>query len=135
MWTEPLPTRARDLDDYRFIVEATDAAGTLLAAADALVNRTARCGYLAELRVIDATGTARQRRRALVLLVREACRHAQAFGITSVHTETTAALRSFGERLAGSTGSSVGPRFRIAGDLSDIRSHLLAVTDADGNDS
>lgn len=134
MWTEPLAARARDLDDYRFVVEATDAAGTPLATADALVNRDARCGYLAELRVIDATGTARQRRRALVLLVREACRHAQALGITSVHTETTAALRAFGERLAGRTGSSVGLRFRIGGDLAELRSHLLAITDAEGND-
>ncbi len=134
MWIEPLTVSSRDLDDYRFSIDVTDGAGTVVAAADALINRGARCGYLAQLRINDPSGGARQRRRALVLLVREACRHAQSLGVITVHTETTAALRAFGERLAGRAGLTHGPRFRIGGDLNDIRTHLLAMTDQDGND-
>lgn len=133
MWEEPLVAAARDIDEYRFVAELRDASGTLVAAADALINRTAGSGYLAELRIIDATGMARQRARAVVLLVREAALHAQALGVTSVHSEATPALRVLGERLAGIAGTACGPRFLIAGDLTQIRSHLLAVSDAEGN--
>lgn len=132
MWTEPLVPRINDLGEYRFAVKVTDGDGVTVAEADALVNRRAGCGYLAELRIVAEGGGARQKRRALVLLVREACRHAQALGVTQAHTETTAALRAFGERLAGRGGVRAGERYRIEGDLAELRSNVLAVTDAEG---
>jgi hypothetical protein len=134
MWPEPLTPTARDIDDYRFAVDVTDGSGAVVATADALVNRGARCGYLAEARITDPSGGLRQKRRAIVLLVREACRHAQAMGITSTTSELTPAIRALGERLAGVAGEPVGERHRVRVDLAHMRSHLLNTTDADGND-
>lgn len=135
MWAEPLESLVRDIDEYRFVVVVTDGDGMTVAEADALVNRHAGCGYLAELRIVAAGGGVRQKRRALVLLVREACRHAQALGVTRAHTETTAALRAFGEQLAGRAGTPVGARYRIEGDLAEMRSNVLSHTDASGDDA
>ena len=134
MWPEPLTPAAYDIDEYRFRVEVTAGADAqLVAVAHCLVNRGARCGYLAEIS-IDPDGGARQKRRAIVLLVREACRHAQELGITSCHAELTPAMRALGERLAGVTGEPVGARFRVRVDLAQMRSRLLSITDDQGND-
>jgi hypothetical protein len=134
MWPEPLAATARDIDEYRFAVDLTDGSGTTVATVACLVNRGARCGYLADLNITAPNGAPRQIRRAIVLAVREACRHAQALGITSTHAEFTPAMRVLGERLAGRAAEPHGPRFRVAVDLAQTCSHLLNTTDNQGND-
>jgi hypothetical protein len=134
MWQEPLAVTSRGLDAYRFVAEVADGGGSVVGVADGLLNRDARCGYLGELRLLDANGGVRQRRRALVLLIREACRHAQALGVTQARAEATASMRALAERLSGRDGRPIGARFLIEGDLAEIRTRLLAVSDAEGND-
>jgi hypothetical protein len=134
MWPEPLTAAALDIDEYRFRVELSAGPDAqLVATAWCLVNQGARSGYLAEIS-IDPDGGARQKRRAIVLLVRECCRHAQALGITSCHAELSQAMRALGERLAGVAGEPAGARYRVTVDLAEMRSRLLSITDADGND-
>jgi hypothetical protein len=134
MWPEPLTPAARDLDEYRFAVDVTDGSGAVVATAAALVNRGARCGYLASVDIIEPDAGPRQVRRAIVLLAREACRHAQALGITTTSAEFTPATRALGERLAGTPGEQIGARHRVRVDLAQMRSHLLNITDDQGND-
>ena len=87
-------------------------------------------GVFGEMRVLDASGAPRQTARALVLLVREALRYADSIGVRRVETEAPPRLRAFAARMCGLAHDNGV----FAGDLQDVRSHNLRVTDANGNE-
>lgn len=137
MWSEPLTAYTHD--DGRSVVTVTvhDGQGAPVATVRCDYNRAARTGLFGEMVITAPGGTPRQRVRALVLLVREALRQADAFGLTHVRTEAPARLLPFAERMSNlrSRELHTGDRHELAGELHSVRTHILDTTDADGNDT
>ncbi len=136
MWAEPLAAVAVDLDEHQFRVDVLAGDGWLVAAVLCVVNREACTGFYGTMEILDDQGGARQNLRALVLLTREALRHAQALGIQHVRTEAPTRLVPFARLMSNVQGEPIdaaGTRTHIHGELAQIRTHNLQVTDADGN--
>lgn len=130
MWVEPLVASAANVGSHTVAVTVAAGDGTVVARVLCAHGRAANCGFFGEMVVLDAAGAPRQRARALVLLVREALRHAELLGITHVETEAPVRLRAFAARMSG-LGHANGV---FAGELSVVRSHNLRVTAADGSE-
>ncbi len=135
MWSEPLTASAAHDGPFAFVVTVRAGDATPLASVRCPINAVAGCGYFGEMIIGDANGAPRQRLRALTLLVREALRFAAEAGITTVHTDVPPRLQRFAEQISG-----VAPQRRrgdltgvLSGELHDIRSVALRVSDADGN--
>jgi hypothetical protein len=130
MWVEPLVAGNEAFGSHTVAITVAAGDGTLVARVLCAYSRTARCGFFGEMVIVDASGAPRQRARALVLLVREALRHAETLNITHVETEAPARLRAFAARMSG-LGHADGI---FTGELSVVRSHNLLATQADGGE-
>ena len=133
VWSEPLAASTIDTQPNRYQVRVTQGDGSLVAALriDWRGNR-ATCG---ELRVLDANGGPRQKRRALVLLLRAALHHAQDLGVQYGTVLVMPAMQDIAERLAGRQAQIVnsdGASF-FTGEIAEWRTRALEVSDADGN--
>jgi hypothetical protein len=133
MWPEPLTASAEAVDTHTVAVTTLDAAGVPVAAVLCEHNAAAGFGSFGEMRILDDRGGPRQRRRALVLLVREALRYANALGITRVHTEAPERLAPFASKLAGIPGDRLQGRRVYVGDLHAVRTAALLVSGDDGS--
>jgi hypothetical protein len=142
VWSEPLTVDSRDIDIGRdgdvdgFATTVRQQGGTMVAQVRCITNQQARTGFFGEMNIVDQQGAPRQTQRALVLLVREALRHAADLGIQHVRTELPPRMQSFAERIAGAQARQLagdGTWLTLGGDLADIRTHALETSDADGN--
>lgn len=134
MWIEPLTASARDNGEFEFIVTVSAGDGLAVAAVRCPHSARAGFGYFGEMAVLDPGGGARQTIRALVLLVREALRYASEIGIMRVRTDVPPRLQAFAAQISGvepraDRGARTGV---VAGELHEIRSHALTVSDAGG---
>src|SRR5262245_6915606 len=133
MWPEPLIASTRTVDTHTVAVTTHDAAGVPVAAVLCEHNAAAGFGSFGEMRILDDRGGPRQKRRALVLLVREALRYADTLGITRVHTEAPERLTPFAAKLAGIPGDRVRGRRLFSGELHAVRTAALRVSGDDGS--
>ena len=133
MWPEPLAASTRELNPYSADVRVRDASGALVAHVRIGYNRDFGTGYYGEMQIDDPAGGPRQKVRALVLLTREALRHAQEIGLTSVATDAPPRLAAFAARMCGFQPSPRGDGVRFAGALYAARSAALDASDPDGN--
>jgi hypothetical protein len=133
MWPEPLTATATQTRRGLFVVGVHAGDGQLVANVTCAIDTQSKCGIFGEMRTLDRNGGPRQTVRALALLTREALRYAGEQGIAHVWTEIpdSAPLRAFAERIAGRRIDEQG---RMAGDLAEIRSNALDVTDESGDD-
>ncbi len=132
-WPEPLSAAASDIDPWTVAVTASVADGTPVARVLCAHNAAAGYGVFGEMRIIDAGGSPRQRQRALVLIVREALRHAAAIGVVGAHTEAPPRMAAFASRMCGLPGDAHGGRMLFRGQVHAMRSAALDASDADGN--
>lgn len=130
MWVEPLVASTAVAGSHTVAVTVAAGDGTIVARVLCAHGGAANCGFFGEMVILDAGGAPRQRARALVLLVREALRHAELLGITHVETEAPPRLRAFAARMCGLLHTNGV----FAGELSVVRSHNLLVTQADGSE-
>jgi hypothetical protein len=133
MWDEPLAATAREIDAYTIVVSVSDARAIEVARVLCGYNALARSGVFGEMQIVDANGGARQRLRALVLLVREALRFAAGAGLTNVLTEAPERLAPFATRMSGIDAQPIGGRRLFAGELHVVRSVALRESDDAGN--
>ncbi len=142
MWSEPLTVESRDVDVGKdgtvdgFATTVRQQGGTMVAQVRCITNQQAHTGFFGEMNIIDTAGAPRQRQRALVLLVREALRHAANLGIQHVRTELPPRMQSFAERIAGVRARAItadGNWLALGAELAPIRTHALETSDADGN--
>ena len=132
-WPEPLRAEARNINQQRYIVLLITGEGQHVGNVLCTIDRRTRCGTMHELTLTDDGGAPRQRLRGLVLMVREAFRHAADAGITRGSTDAPEQMREFAARMLGFEGRPRGDRTRFSGDVATMRSHILGVTDGDGN--
>lgn len=133
MWTDPLAVTIQPVSPTRYRVIARDALRTVVGVATVHVGPTARTGYFGEMRV-DADGAPRQRVRCMVLLIREAIRHAQDIGLTYGDSHPTPALRAFVARITGHDPFPVGDTATVGGQIAELRSQIFERTTADGDE-
>ncbi|MHB8683263.1 MAG: hypothetical protein ACYC9X_02915 [Dehalococcoidia bacterium] len=134
MWSEPLTAGSADRNDHDTMITVRDGQGRAVAAVLCGCNRQTRTGFFGTMEITAPGGSPRQRIRALVLLVREALRTADAYGLTHVRTEAPARLLPFAERMSNIRGRALhADRYDLAGDLATTRTHALDTSDADGN--
>ena len=133
MWAEPLTVSTRRTDTHTVAVTVHDAAGVPVAAVLCAHNARAGFGAFGEMRVLDDRGGPKQTRRALVLLVREALRYADALGITRVRTEAPERLEPFASRMCGLSAERAGNRRLYEGELHAARTVALSVSGDDGS--
>ncbi len=139
MWAEPLTAVIRDFDDQMYGVAVLAGDGTLCAHVRVAYSAEISTGCFGVMVIDDPSGAPRQRRRAMVLLVREALRHAQqALGLQHAFTEAPRRLQPFAARMFGIDGDDVtagrGDAIVFRRHLADVRTNVLAISDADGND-
>jgi len=115
------------------VIRLRDGAGDVIADVTCVYSRAAATGALGELRVRRAGLTARERVRALVLLVREALALADHLGLTRVLTEASAEAVPLARRLAGSDGAEAGGRRLFLAELATVRTHVLTTTTPAGD--
>jgi hypothetical protein len=135
MWEEPLTTGIETIDDHHYAaVVLQEGSRRPVAVAKCAVNTETRCGQYGAMIILDDNGGPKQTLRALVLLTREALRHAQELGITHVETEVPDRLKDFAQRLTALAGDRVAlDATRFAGDLAQIRTRTLDTTDGNGD--
>jgi len=115
------------------VIRLREGAGDVVADVTCAYSRASATGALGELRVRRAGLTARERVRALVLLVREALRLADELGLARVLTEAPADAVPLARRLAGIDGAEAGGRRLFHAELAAVRTHVLTTTTADGD--
>src|SRR3954467_2168985 len=101
LWSEPLTVDVIDTNEHRYDVRIREGTGALVAALRIEYSLRARSAACGELRVLDATGGPKQKRRALVLLLREALHHAQDLGLQQGCALVLPALTDIAERISG----------------------------------
>ena len=140
MWTEPLTPVVRDFDEHMYGVAVLTGEGTVCAHVRVAYSLEISTGCFGAIVIDDASGAPRQRLRAMVLLVREALRHAQqTLGLQHASTEAPRRLQPFAAKMFGIDGDDVtagrGDAIAFRRQLADVRTHVLSVSDADGNDA
>jgi hypothetical protein len=133
MWPEPLLAGSEDIASHTVAVTVRDGAGVPIAAVLCAHNAAAGFGVFGEMRILDSSGAPRQRSRALVLLVREALRYADAAGITRVRTEAPDGMQPFAVRMSGIDGRRLGRKWVFEGELHAVRTAALAASRDDGS--
>src|SRR2546423_13515005 len=122
MWIEPLTAVVRELDEHMFGVAVVDGDGTVCAHVRVAYSVEIATGCFGAIVMDDASGAPRQRLRAMVLLVREALRHAQqTLGLQHAFTEAPRRLQPFASRMFGIDGDDVTAG---RGDASVVQSAL-----------
>jgi len=135
-WPEPLAARTRDTDaGYNVIITAGDGtrvAGLQIDVYGAGRRKNALCGAL---RITDNNGAARQRVRALALLMREALRHAVELGVVYARADATPDMVQLAKRVTGHQPRREQPVATtiFTGKIIDWWQHASEATDGDGN--
>jgi hypothetical protein len=133
-WTEPLRADARDISPRRYAVLLFTGDGQIVANAQVYVDQVNRAGLLHEIHVTDRDGGPRQVRRGMVLIIREALRHAADLGIQEARGIVTPNMRELVAELTGARPRTLGPDLEIfEAPLADARSRSLERSDGDGN--
>ena len=133
MWPEPLIARVIPTGRYRVEVAVESADGWTVAAVSCAYNDAAGWGSFGEMRITAATGAPKQRVRALVLLVREALRYADAIGVRYVRTEAPPRWAAFASRMCGFDAGPPERRHIFSGHLHAARTAALASSLPDGS--
>ncbi len=133
MWDEPLAARVDDAGEYAFDVVVAEGGGRDVARVRCAINASAGCGVFGEMEIGGADASARQRLRALVLLIREALRHGAALGITDVAADVPPRFAAMVSRVSGMTPTTSGGHMRFRGVLYAVRTRALDETDANGD--
>ena len=133
MWPEPLAARVIPTDRYRVEVVVENAEGWTVAAVSCAYNEAAGWGSFGEMRITAAAGAPKQRVRALVMLVREALRYADAIGIRHVRTEASPRYAAFAARMCGFDGGPPARRHIFSGHLHAARTAALSASRPDGS--
>jgi hypothetical protein len=125
MWTDPLSADSQDLTRSLTLIRVRDATGLVCARLTIGHNRQAGTAICGELNIVDDTGGARQKIRALALLVREAYRYALSIGCT------TATARNIPPKLVNFVQQMTGVQLEQVGDFYFIREmSMTALRDA-----
>jgi len=132
-WTEPLSATTSEIDAWHVAVTVADGGGAPVARVLCAHNAAAGYGVFGEMVIINDGGSPQQRRRALVLLVREALRYAAAIGVLRAHTEAPPRMAAFASRMCGLPGEAHGGGLLFRGDVYAMRSAALAASDSAGN--
>ena len=136
VWAEPLRTATRD-DATGYTVGVTDNERQLVATLRVDLERHGRRldAFARTLRVIDPDGTARQKVRALALLMRAALIHGTQRGATHAHAYVTPQMLTLAKKITGHDGDDergLTPVWWHA-PLINWLQHAREATDGDGN--